>query len=386
MSSESSKCDKRGVYLNDFKAFQAPSYHDHYEYVCMINSLIENTFRTNFAKIHHHQLLQLANDELGDAAASSLVKMGLIFSFLMYEERDRAGPPLYYGDKYNDETNIHDNFSYKTLKKTSISYLLIMSDSPKSVLVGSLNGLIYLNRYHDGFLDPIYICNPMTGEYVNLPKHTLSPATMIYYDKYKCPGEGEVQVYTIGSGCGWRTIGTTSHHLCFPQQIGIFADGALHWLEKQNIVAFSLVDEEFRLVQPVPCLNRIQRKCTYGLQALGEKLCLWLENYSEHFLEIWSLKGTGPQESWSREFSIDSANMFPCAPLLLTKKNEVLFVHRGSTLYCYDPKTTTWIKLWDNGSKEDVMYLTAFPHMNSFLSLKSLGEKSKKKKEHKKPC
>ncbi|XP_026412241.1 F-box protein At3g07870-like [Papaver somniferum] len=316
--------------------------------------------RNQFAEMHHRrQLLQLANGEFGNAAASSsVVKMGLMFSILLDEEKDSVGPRLYYGDKYNDEMNIHDSFSYKTLKKTSISYPLIKTGIPKNVIVGSLNGLICLNRYHDGILDPIYICNPMTGEYVKLPKHTLSPqnyigafgfgyihsittvykVVRIYYEKFEDYAVGEVQVYTIGSGSGWRTIGRTSYYLCFPQHVGIFANGALNWLENKNIVAFSLADEEFRLVQQVPCLNHNLRNCTYGLQALGGNLCLCLQNISEHLLEIWSLKGTGPQESWSREFSIDLANMFPCVPLLLTKKNEVLLVHEGATLYCYEPE------------------------------------------------
>ncbi|KAI3892469.1 hypothetical protein MKX03_012687, partial [Papaver bracteatum] len=63
-----------------------------------------------------------------------------------------------------------------------------------------------------------------------------------------------------------------------------------------------------------------------------------------------------------------------------------------STLYCCDPKSTTVINLWDDekwksmglmtfpelwdDDKWDLTGLTALRHMNSFVSLKALGEKS----------
>ncbi|KAI3874049.1 hypothetical protein MKX03_016378 [Papaver bracteatum] len=93
------------------------------------------------------------------------------------------------------------------------------------------------------------------------------------------------------------------------------------------------------------------------------------------------------EASWSRDFSIAYNSAwevyyvdYRIIPLLITKKNEVLFVHRDSTLHCYDPKTNTVIKLWDIVKKWELMEITAVPHMNSFASLKALGERSGSKK------
>ncbi|MCL7022559.1 hypothetical protein MKW94_014227, partial [Papaver nudicaule] len=72
-----------------------------------------------FAKMHHQQqLLQIACHG-GDASSSST---GLLFSFEVDEEDETMGARLYYGDKYNDEMNIHEKLSYKTLQKTSVRF------------------------------------------------------------------------------------------------------------------------------------------------------------------------------------------------------------------------------------------------------------------------
>ncbi|KAI3917763.1 hypothetical protein MKW98_021525 [Papaver atlanticum] len=258
------------------------------------------------------ELLQLAST--GDASSSST---GLLFSFQRRGKDKTLGDVrLYYGDNYNNEMNIHDNFSYETLQETSVSYPP-MEDLV--AIVGSCNGLICLSKFHRGISDPIHICNPNTGEYVNLPEYTIHKGRCfaafgfgyvhsVTNDQYKVVRiiyggsyyyqKGEVQVYTIGSGSGWRTI----------------------------------------------------------------------------------------EASWSRDFSIayHSANEicyeFPAMPLLITIKNEVLFVHQGSTLHCYDPKTNTVKKLWGDDEKSQLWGITAVPHLNSFVSLKAEEKSDSKKK------
>ncbi|KAI3915361.1 hypothetical protein MKX01_035620, partial [Papaver californicum] len=356
-----------------------------------------------FAKKHYQrQLLQLAAS-YGDASSSST---GLLFSFEKSEKIkaiEPQGPRLYYGDDYNSEMNMHENFYYKTLQKTSLSFPPIPD---LDAIVGSCNGLICLNKYHHGIPDPIHICNPNTGEYVNLPEYTLREercefafgfgyvhsvtndqykVVRIYYpDDYD---KGQVQVYTIGSGSGWRTIGETSYLLFMPSPLGTFVNGALHWIDDQNkkIVAFNLADEEFRLIQPPPCYDAMDT-CFNILQAVRGNLCFCHQRNEEHLLDIWTPKKNATEASWSRDFSraYDSAkemdrDEFPVIPLFITDKNEFLFVHQGSTLYCYDPKSTTVINLWDHekwksmglmtfpelwdDEKWDLVGLTAFPHM-----------------------
>ncbi|KAI3892478.1 hypothetical protein MKX03_012696 [Papaver bracteatum] len=356
--------------------------------------------RDQFAKMHsRRQLLQLAGS--GDASSSS--STGLLFAFKKDEEDRAIGQRLYYGDNYNEEMNIHDNFSYKTLQQTRVSF-------PRKIsvvaIVGSCNGLICLNRYHHDIPDPIHICNPNTGEYVNLPEYTLNEenyaaaygfgyvhsvtsdqykVVRIYYPDLEEYENGEVQVYTIGSSSGWRTIGTTSYQLYTPRPLGVFVNGALHWIDgiNMNIVAFNLADEEFRIIQPPPCYNHLHY-CVYSLRALRGNLFFCSQPYEKHRLDIWSLKKNATEASWSRDFSIAAKEIhgkYPVIPLLITKKNVVLFVDLiGSVLYCYDPKTDTVIKLWDVREWE-LMGITAVPHMNSLVSLKALGERCESKKE-----
>ncbi|XP_026398436.1 F-box protein At3g07870-like [Papaver somniferum] len=318
--------------------------------------------RDQFAKMHHQrQLLQLTST--GDALSSST---GLLFSFEKYEEDERIGVRLYYGNKYNDEMNIHEKFSYKTLQKTTVSCTAMRQSN---VIVGSYNGLICLVRYHHGMPDPIHICNPITGEYVNLPEYTLTEeehfaafgfgyvhlansdqykVVRIYYPDSENYDKGEVQVYTIGIGSGWRAIGTTSYLLWLENCVGNYVNGSLHWIVDKKIVAFNLADEEFGLIQSPPCYDSSHdcSTCFDMVLELRGNLCLCHQNNKERLLDIWALKKNAAEASWSRDFSIaynsgwegEGGSEFQAMPILITKKNEVLFVHQGSTLYCYDPK------------------------------------------------
>ncbi|MCL7029580.1 hypothetical protein MKW94_018367 [Papaver nudicaule] len=354
-----------------------------------------------FAKMHHQQqLLQLASYG-GDAYYSST---GLLFSFEKYKKDETRSIRLYYGDKYNVEMNIHENFSYETLHETSISCPVVGT----YIIAGSYFGLICLVRYHHHIPEPIHICNPVTGEYVNLPEYTLREeyygaaygfgyvhsmtnvqykVVRIYYpdSDYNI---GEVQVYTIGNGSGWRTIGRTSYRLHSQTPLGVYVNGYLHWIDKKKIVAFNLADEEFRLIQSPPYCDPPHNcsTCFDMLQVLRGNLCLCHQRNEEHLLDIWSLKKNATEASWTRDFSIayqsslDIDHQFPVWPLLITVKNEVLFVHQGDMLCCYDPRTNMVIELWED-KKQELNRLHASPHMNSFVSLKALGERSETKKK-----
>ncbi|MCL7051347.1 hypothetical protein MKW94_018624, partial [Papaver nudicaule] len=111
---------------------------------------------------------------------------------------------------------------------------------------------------------------------------------------------------------------------------------------------------------------------------LGGCLCFVHEKRRECFLDIWFLRKTGESSSfdvneqddydllsWIKEFSIPiERDAEPCA---LTNSGEVLMSYRRC-LFCYNPQTATLEKLMDN----DHCYV--FSHVNSFVSLKALGE------------
>ncbi|OVA07457.1 F-box domain [Macleaya cordata] len=356
-------------------------------------------------------------------------KVGLLFSIGLHYRKFKGAVQLYYGGQYDeinnnsiddddddDDDDEHNNdyyYSYKTL--TKIDHPPITNRAFIHVMLGSCNGLVCFFVPHHGIDDPVYICNPITGEYVYLPKLTTRErqdsschdlvsgfgynlstdeykVVRIYYEFDQPSFLGHVQVYTLGrGGSAWRSKGEITHFFC---SSSIYANGALYWLDvgERKVVAFDLADEEFRLLPSPPCFGMC-KSAFVGLRLLGGYVCIVYINEGK-YLDIWALKkkkkkikhsdyDVKEQEeyhswswSWSREFSIAWEGPVmgtSYQPFALTKKNEVLLLHNG-ILSCYDPKTATSKKLWDDDSAS--RYIQAIPHMNSNVSLKALGEKS----------
>lgn len=102
-------------------------------------------------------------------------------------------------------------------------------------------------------------------------------------------------------------------------------------------------------------------------------------------LDIWFLKKKGDCISsdmneqddydslnWIKEFSIPiGPEAEPCA---LTNGGEVLLAGQA-ILFCYNPQTNSLNTIAGNYFQHGFRYV--IPHMNSFVSLKALGEKCK---------
>ncbi|OVA09218.1 F-box domain [Macleaya cordata] len=372
-----------------------------------------------FADTHlrfRRKLLQLEDDHSHfnldasnfNGAANKVGGLGILFA-IQFSDKDKGNVGLYYGEY--DENNIDKKFSYRTLTKINIPP--INEQKTPHSMVGSCNGLIcfsmpYMYHTHEhGF----YICNPITREYKRL--YEISKCEPMVYgfgyipscNEYKivriCDC-GRIQVYTIGSGNGWRNkekitckLGSPS----YPPPPGILANGALHWLDHMapmKILAFDLADEKFRVVPSPPCFlpaGYNQSKHHFQLQELGRCLCL-VHHVKGERMDIWSLKkmknstndNMEDQEyqlwTWSREFSIRCNGWIlgEYKPFALTKSGEVLFWRDNKILFRYDPKTGTLKKL--SVEDWDLKFFQAIPHMNSFVSMKALGEKSRKRKQY----
>ncbi|KAI3921888.1 hypothetical protein MKX01_005577 [Papaver californicum] len=118
--------------------------------------------------------------------------------------------------------------------------------------------------------------------------------TRLILNTYKKEREGHVEVYTLGSGCGWRGKGTISMTLC-RDMAGTYANDAIYWIAEKDVVAFDLVEEDFRsLPFPPGMVNPCQKAEIYGLVALGGHLCLYVDTSR---MEIWSLKKRGNKGS-----------------------------------------------------------------------------------------
>ncbi|OVA18901.1 F-box domain [Macleaya cordata] len=303
--------------------------------------------------------------------------------------------------------------------------------------VSSCNGLICLSVNHHDIFDPVYICNPITRECTYLPIFTdfrgckrsrggsyydflpkngcmvsgfgcnLSrneyKVVRIYYGYYDdddkmCPPKfGCVQVYTLGGRSGWRNKGEFPY-LFQNKKHGVFANGALHWIDvnERKIVAFDLADEKFRVLpSPPPFLNNDKRNI-FELNVLGGCLCIGQHNIETECIYIWSFKKKKNSNccddhdskveeeeykswSWTKEFSINIVGEGQCSYeyrlFALTEKGQVLLRYDRSILARYDRKTATLEKFVDYG--EQGMFYQTITYMNSFVSLKSLGEDAK---------
>ncbi|XP_026417930.1 F-box protein At3g07870-like [Papaver somniferum] len=219
-----------------------------------------------------HQLNGNCFSSLSSHTAAN-IPVGLLFSFTF---RLEYGNQLYCGE--------YDSQTHNKLRKIN------QPPIAGKLVIGSCNGLICFSE-NKGFyvLEPSYICNPITGEYVNIPgifhrgnidgysEFIMSgfgyhPSTneykivRIHYTKFT--HLGRVGVYTIGKGRGWRETGTTTHSLRpsifqherympdYRSPFGTLANGALHWLNKEGkIVSFDLAKENAYLLQSPPfCL------------------------------------------------------------------------------------------------------------------------------------
>ncbi|XP_042513713.1 F-box protein At3g07870-like isoform X2 [Macadamia integrifolia] len=238
------------------------------------------------------------------------------------------------------------------------------STRKKFEVVGSCNGLLCLSEpRHYG---PRFVCNPVTGEYISLPKpdkHTdFDIVSGFGYDEmaneYKVVrmlfrsvdlecGSGtstfklEGEVYSLSLG-NWRHIGDAPYALR-GKASSAFVNGALHWMTdelRELIVSFDLGREEFRVVPPPPGFVPGCRSHSLNLGVLGEHLCLF--DYSINGqLEIWVMKEYGMKWSWTKEYVIsrkilglDSGHFIP---LRLMKNGELLIWYEDEGLGFYNP-------------------------------------------------
>ncbi|OVA07867.1 F-box domain [Macleaya cordata] len=356
-----------------------------------------------FAHMHLHRLLQL-DDHKYHNHSNVAAKGGLSFLFGMFYDEE-GGKQLHYGE--------YEGKSYKTLRR--INQPLI---NMRYKIVGSCNGLICIceNKQRSGIYEPLYICNPINREYVNLPRLNINNENKVermvcgfgYHpslNEYKVvriyysldQPLGRVHVYTLGSGSQWRDIGEITYSLrhCswneqfLPFPVSIFVNGAVHWLDhEEKIVAFDLADEVFHLLPSPPCVLSVFEY--FQLRVLGGCLCVL--HYMDHgkVVAIWLLKknkessGYDMNEeyrswSWSKEFTIRIGRT--AYPFALTNSGEVLLwydslatLSRNKSILCrYDPKTAALEKLVDNHT--GFLIWEATLHMSSLVSLKALGEK-----------
>ncbi|XP_026439773.1 F-box protein At3g07870-like [Papaver somniferum] len=284
------------------------------------------------------------------------------------------------------------DFDEKSLKKlTRINFPL---PTETKILIGSCNGLVCFGIPAKAIIplcvDPVYICNLVTKESLELPKFLTDEDIKVfkilsgfgyvpssneykvvriieYHDGDELLLNCKLQVYTLGAGSGWREKGKSGYRLIMELR-NVFVNGALHWLDwTGKIVPFGLVEEEFHLLPTPPCLpgsSTFVLQGKFQLQVLGESLCLFHQRGNRD-ADIWVLnkstsypKNEQLYESWSwyRRYTIPLNFTFEYKwlggcdnygfPFTLTKRGEVLIAaysnENAVVATSYDPTTETF--------------------------------------------
>ncbi|KAI8010897.1 F-box protein [Camellia lanceoleosa] len=300
------------------------------------------------------------------------------------------------------ELSDHNNQIVRKLS-TPFSNVLL----PEFNIIGSCNGLLCLSDNVNG--DTMYICNPFTREFKELPRtiefgeqkvvcgfgfdhvsHVYKVVKVIYYWKrhnknppspyfriHNYRARSEVFVYSSWSP-GWRSLGRVHlPHKLEQRSSEALVNGRLHWLTlrhkcesryARSIVSFDLGDEKFREV-PRP---GGQERCDYHLTVLRKCLSVAFCNYED--LEIWVMRVYDVKESWIKEYNIGTSSVprvvlkpelkqsyaiwrkisqvRPAQVLCLLKNGNVLVQHRGRVLMSYDPESGKFEKLMFQGMPE----------------------------------
>ncbi|XP_026451111.1 F-box protein At3g07870-like [Papaver somniferum] len=355
------------------------------------------------------------------------VKVGTIYARGSEDHKKCSRVRFFYTEKAYDEidldgeVDVNKHYPWYVVSKYNRFCLTLTSLFINDILIGSCNGLICLATVLLFMHEPIFIFNPfIPNELIVLPPIRISDLDFdplvvsgfgyarstdeykvirIYYPNYfwQSPCVGRVEVYTIGSGYGWRNKGETSY--CFCNSPGVLVDGNLHWLDYKQwkVVAFDLVTEEFRVLPSPPCffwltvvtkvINLIHSpnpfrflEDNFQLHVLGGFLCVIYNNNGDR-LDIWVLKTDEKEHKfewvWKKEFSVECLEKdHTYEPFSITRNNKLLLWYDKYILLCYHPKIAAFSKLSDyEHVNEDVKYYQAIPHMKTSVSVLALEGK-----------
>ncbi|XP_042005013.1 F-box protein At3g07870-like [Salvia splendens] len=210
------------------------------------------------------------------------------------------------------------------------------------VTIASANGLLSM---WDPFNNTLFICNPMTREYVELPPLSKDIITRFFgFGMSKLSGQYKIlygdsysscHVYTLGRGTGlWRSVAAAAPGICRqPLESALFYNGNLHWLtsdpEKKFLVCCFDLEAEVFTSFSVPC----DYSDSFGnnrLYILEGRLCL-CNILDWRRVNIWKINNYGDEKSWIKEYSFNLPRERPYLYVLEVLTNgDLLFAIAGT--------------------------------------------------------
>ncbi|CAI9755932.1 unnamed protein product [Fraxinus pennsylvanica] len=318
--------------------------------------------------------------------------------------RARPGLVVDFEDKID-----HHDLDQVSLVKFDLKRLSESTDA-NIVLDGSVNGLLCLRdtKYEH---ETVYVCNPITREYVRLP----DPEGVVRYHSIVTYGFGvsrvageykvvrvchdqvldpisqsciriprsECQVYTLGTR-SWRTINENMLNFAYGgrcRSVGLFFNGNVHWLIQdlnedthELISCFDLEKEAFR---PFPSPFPGRQGLLVSLGVLQDRLCL-CDNTSFLEINIWVMKEYGVEKSWTREFVIGKMTELIGPTLevvypLKIFKDGVITLLWGDFFMMYCCNKSSFGQEVDMEQSRGPNRIEALLHVSSLFSLKKIG-------------
>ncbi|KAF7139096.1 hypothetical protein RHSIM_Rhsim07G0064500 [Rhododendron simsii] len=296
-------------------------------------------------------------------------------------------------------------------------------------LVNSCNGFLCLSEPSQD--DPVIVCNPITGEFINLPDLTpaaksrnsrrfsdcglgFSPMTNDYkvirmfdqqervYERVRDPITGiedysrrVAEIYILGTG-SWKRIGRApSSNYGYKLRFPSYLNGALHWLlidynidermaERNYIVSFNFDKERFIAIPPPPrkhAIISLHGMEDISLGVLRDLLCICDLDDNCIVMKIWVMKKYNVQESWTKLFRVSTTTPYNrwlrgvYQPITYLRSGDILFFDRLGNVVVYYKADERLMFLKFHGVKSEY---EAIAHTPSFISLKDavMGDNS----------
>uniref|UniRef100_A0A7N2MV55 F-box domain-containing protein n=2 Tax=Quercus lobata TaxID=97700 RepID=A0A7N2MV55_QUELO len=290
---------------------------------------------------------------------------------IILQPRNRNRQQHLYAVHFDNRNSVR-NSRVKFATKTHFG----MGCNVKLSLLDSCNGLILLGKmYRDQVkLDQLYVCNPITGEFVivrpgiNLksspvcpclgfcPKTQVYKVVLLSKKRYVAGVSNNMValVYTLGEkGNGlWKSVNVENGLFHQPGNT-TFLNGIIHWVVRfpsvpQFIYSFDVEDECFRLVPPPPEFVSPGRttwsKWEINIGVLEGRLAIVERAKGVYWcFHIWLMKDYGVQASWTKTYTMDfkMGKLKPFSPISqilgLCRNGDILFTHNRRNLVSFNP-------------------------------------------------